>query len=64
MKRLHYVNRIQKAFKTHKVAALLGTRQCGKITLFWSSKKSVYFYLTRTQAIAQSFKGITDPNEV
>ncbi len=33
MKRQHYINRIQKAFKTHKVVALLGPRQCGKTTL-------------------------------
>jgi len=33
MKRLHYINRIQKAFETHKIVALLGPRQCGKTTL-------------------------------
>lgn len=33
MKREHYIKRIQKAFKTHKVVALLGPRQCGKTTL-------------------------------
>jgi len=33
MKRTHYIDRIKKAFKTHKVVALLGPRQCGKTTL-------------------------------
>ena len=33
MKREHYINRIQKAFETHKIVALLGPRQCGKTTL-------------------------------
>ncbi len=33
MKREHYLQRIQKAFETHRVVALLGPRQCGKTTL-------------------------------
>lgn len=33
MQRPHLLDRITKAFKTHKVAALLGPRQCGKTTL-------------------------------
>jgi predicted AAA+ superfamily ATPase len=33
MKREQYITRIQKAFLTHKVVALLGPRQCGKTTL-------------------------------
>lgn len=33
MKREHYIKRIQRAFETHKVVALLGPRQCGKTTL-------------------------------
>ncbi len=33
MQRLHYLERINKAFKTHKIVALLGPRQCGKTTL-------------------------------
>lgn len=33
MKRQHYLDRIKKAFKTHKIVALLGPRQCGKTTL-------------------------------
>lgn len=33
MRREHYIQRIRKAFETHKVVALLGPRQCGKTTL-------------------------------
>lgn len=33
MQRQHYIDRIHKAFETHKVVALLGPRQCGKTTL-------------------------------
>ena len=33
MRRLDYLERINKAFNTHKVVALLGPRQCGKTTL-------------------------------
>jgi uncharacterized protein len=33
MKRSNYLERIAKAFETHRVVALLGPRQCGKTTL-------------------------------
>lgn len=33
MRRERYISRIQKAFETHKIVALLGPRQCGKTTL-------------------------------
>lgn len=33
MERLNYIHRIEKAFKTHPIVALLGPRQCGKTTL-------------------------------
>ncbi|HLB42386.1 MAG TPA: ATP-binding protein [Gammaproteobacteria bacterium] len=33
MRRTHYLERINQAFKIHKVVALLGPRQCGKTTL-------------------------------
>jgi predicted AAA+ superfamily ATPase len=33
MQRIDYIDDIEKAFKTHKVVALLGPRQCGKTTL-------------------------------
>lgn len=33
IKREHYLSKIKKAFKTHRIVALLGPRQCGKTTL-------------------------------
>ena len=33
MERLNYIHRIEKAFNTHPIVALLGPRQCGKTTL-------------------------------
>ena len=33
MERKYYIKRILQAFKTHKIVALLGPRQCGKTTL-------------------------------
>ncbi len=61
MKRQHYVNRIQKAFKTHKVVALLGPRQCGKTTLaneyikyeHYQIKTKNYFDLEKNSDLAR-----------
>ena len=33
MKRSNYIHRVEKAFNTHPIVALLGPRQCGKTTL-------------------------------
>ena len=33
MQRDNFLKRIGKAFKAHPIAAILGPRQCGKITL-------------------------------
>ncbi|HLB41461.1 MAG TPA: ATP-binding protein [Gammaproteobacteria bacterium] len=33
MKRLHYLNQLEQAYKTSRIVAILGPRQCGKTTL-------------------------------
>lgn len=61
MKRQQYLQRIHRAFKTHKIVALLGPRQCGKTTLakhyiaysrFESAKKN-YFDLEKNTDLAR-----------
>src|SRR3990167_4231238 len=61
MQRPHYLQRVQKAFQTHSVVALLGPRQCGKTTLANAyikqhadpSKTKNYFDLEKNTDLAQ-----------
>lgn len=61
MERERYIQRILKAFKTHKVVALLGPRQCGKTTLaheyimhqFHSINTKNYFDLEKNTDLAR-----------
>jgi len=62
MNRTHYIKRIEKAFKTHQIVALLGPRQCGKTTLanqyilnneYLPGKSKNYFDLEKNSDLAR-----------
>ncbi|MCH9611404.1 MAG: hypothetical protein S4CHLAM81_11840 [Chlamydiales bacterium] len=67
MDRKHFLDQIQRYFKTHPVVALLGPRQCGKTTLakLFASSKAHFFDLEdpADRAALENPKAVLEPLE-